>query len=346
MITLIENKQDWCSVIESIKDADFYHTYDYHHIAKNDNEKPYLIKFEENGHIIALPLLVRNIPGTPYKDATSVYGYPGPITNGLSSTFDNREFEIQLKGLFQLNKIVSVFSRLNAFVPYQELVLNNLGDIRVHGKIVNIDLTSDIDYQKSHYQKRLRTYINKYRRECSIRKATSQQDVKLFIEMYYENMCRVNANKNYYFPEEYFFSLIGSNSFKTDILLATDTKSGEVMGGAMFIKKNRIVQYHLAGTKNKYQSSNPLKLLLDEMRIIGSKEGYSHYNLGGGVGNKEDNLFQFKSSFSHEFRPFKLWRYITNQKVYDELVQLKKQGMCQNFVKDCGDYFPCYRCEK
>ncbi len=346
MITLIENKQEWCSVIESIKDADFYHTYDYHHLAKSSLEKPYLIKYEEAGHIIALPLLIRNIEGTPYKDATSVYGYPGPITNGLCSTFDNKEFEAQLKKLFHINRIVSVFSRLNPFVPYQELVLNNLGTIKVQGKIVNIDLTSDLEYQFSHYQKRLKTYINKFRRECTVHYAETEEQVDVFMEMYYENMCRVKAAKNYFFSKDYFHSLLKSRSFESDILLASHKETKEVMGGAMFIKKNRIIQYHLAGTRNKFQSLNPLKLLLDEMRIIGSREGYNHFNLGGGVGNTEDSLFQFKSSFSHEFKPFKLWRYIVNQEVYDELVQLKQVGRCQNMVKNCGDFFPCYRCDK
>ena len=49
------------------------------------------------------------------------------------------------------------------------------------------------------------------------------------------------------------------------------------------------------------------KLLIDEMRLIASKKGFNYFNLGGGLGGKyNDSLFNFKSSFSKDYKDFKL----------------------------------------
>ena len=55
------------------------------------------------------------------------------------------------------------------------------------------------------------------------------------------------------------------------------------------------------------------------MRVNATNQGFKYYNLGGGLGGKEDSLFKYKSSFSKDFRDFQIWRYEVNKKAYDEL---------------------------
>ncbi len=163
------------------------------------------------------------------------------------------------------------------------------------------------------------------------------------MELYYANMQRVNANKEYFFDKKYFLDLINSTDFETEVLLAISQKTGEVAGGAMFVKKNNIIQYHLSGTSERYLDLNPLKLLIDEMRIRGFRENYSYLNLGGGVGAQYDSLFYFKSGFSKNSMPFKVWKYIVNPNIYEDLVQQRKD------IQNCEEtlrYFPRYRVNK
>ena len=346
MIKIIKKKDDWCSLIATSKNSDFYHTYDYHYLSKKDDETPILFAYSDSGKTIALPLLLREIEGTPYFDATSVYGYSGPITNNISIDFDNSIFKRELYKLFQELNIISVFSRLNPFVEHQENVLKGIGDLISSGSIINIDLTRDLDVQKSGYHKRLRTYVNKSRKQCSIRLAESSEDLDKFIEMYYENMKRVHADKSYFFSKDYFHDLLRSKGFVTEILLAVNNASQEIIGGAMFIKKNKIVQYHLSGAKEEFLSLNAIKLIIDEMRIRASNANYRYLNLGGGVGNKEDSLFYFKSGFSKDYKTFKLWKYIVNKQIYDDLVLKRHQKNCTPIYKSCDEYFPRYRSDK
>ncbi|MEA1787677.1 GNAT family N-acetyltransferase [Arenibacter sp. GZD96] len=344
MIEIITKRIFWNRAVKVMEHSHFYHTYDYHHISKNKSESPILISYREKDAVILLPLLVQEIHGTDLYDATSVYGYAGPLTKNLPDDFDNSSFARELKTALNAHRIISVFSRLNPYIPHQSLVLTGLGQITEMGKLVNIDLTLDIASQKKQYQSRLRTYINKCRTVYTIKNAETENEVREFIALYHKTMCRLQAKPHYFFSEPYFFEIYNSQRFKTDILLAVHNETEAIAGGAMFIGKNKIVQYHLSGVNEDYLALNPIKMLIDEMRLRATAQQYSYFNLGGGVGSKEDSLFYFKTGFSKDFRIFKLWKFIVDERAYNAMVTKKGQSNCGRNTKDCPDYFPCYRC--
>ena len=248
MIEIIEEKKHWDSFVSSFKESDVYHTFDYHHITKC-NDKPILIRYCDGAACIGLPLLIRKIPDTPFYDATSVYGYPGPLYKNISEGFDNTLFSKEIREYFTENNIVSVFSRLNPFIPFQRELLKGIGQINKKGVVVNIDLKKPIEQQRMEFGRRLKGQLNKVRRHCIVKKAENDEDLQSFVEIYRENMDRVNANSMYYFDDEYFKVLTESNSFHTETLLALHKDSGETIGGSMFIYKNSLVHYHLSGTR-------------------------------------------------------------------------------------------------
>ena len=333
-LEIITNPIDWNGVLQEIGDFDFYHTFEYHLIEVKEDETSTLIVYKKDNIIIALPLLVRKIYHTNYYDATSVYGYAGPISKGITSEFNNKLFIEKVMSFFQENKIISVFSRLNPYINYQQDILKNFGSIVNQGKVVNIDLTLDTTIQRQNYQSRLKTQINKSRRHCIIKKADTPKDLRDFIDIYYENMNRVQAEDHYYFNQEYFDKILTSKNFKAELLLALDKDSGVTIGGSLFVTTKNIVQYHLGATKNEFLDVMPAKLLLDEMRIIATKRGRQFFNLGGGLGGvHNDSLFNFKSSFSKDFKDFELWKLIINQKVYYELVEARKTTSISFFPK-------------
>ena len=237
---------------------------------------------------------------------------------------------------FEENKIISVFSRLHPYIKNQKAILKNYGNIINQGKVVNIDLNLNLNIQNRNYQERLRTYVNRSRRNCIIKNLESEEELIEFIDIYHVNMMRVNAKDYFYFNEEYFTKLMNSTHFKAEILLVKDIKSGAMVAGSLFVTTNNIVQYHLSGTKFEFLHLTPTKLLIDEMRIKATKRGLQFFNLGGGLGGKfNDSLFRFKSSFSKDFMDFNLWNLIVNQNLYDELVE--KRGITET------SFFPRYR---
>ncbi|GGD10129.1 GNAT family N-acetyltransferase [Hyunsoonleella pacifica] len=336
-LRIISTKKEWKDAIKSVGHYDFYHTYDYHTLSKLEDETPLLIEYTEDNKKIYLPLIKRKIPNTEYFDATSVYGYAGPLQININSAFDNSIFVKKLNEFFEKEKIVSVFSRLNPFIDYQELILKGIGKIEELSNVVNIDLTKNVDEQRTTFSKTTKRYINKCRKTFDFRLSNSKEDILKFIDLYYENMDRVNAEDKYYFSKQYFFDFIKSDDYKTSVLLAIDKEREDIISAAMMVKTNNIIQYHISGTRNEYLNISPIRLLIDEMRLKGTEEGFKYFNLGGGLGNQEDELFRFKASFSKDFKPFKIWKHITNEKTYKELVTKNKTGDLDS------SFFPLYR---
>ncbi len=346
MIESIQDRKAWKVLLSEFEIFDYYHTFDYHQIAKNGEEEAIILRYQDDNSLVALPLIIRRIPGSDYKDATSVYGYSGPLVKLGKKEFDADRFKRELDTFLMESGIICVFSRLHPFIPRQEVCLQGLGEIQNKGNIVNIDLTRPLDMQRQEYRNRYKTYINKCRRLYTIKNAESSAEVDTFIQLYLETMNRVGAKNHYFFDASYFFELLKSRDFETELLLATDNCNGAIISGAMFIKTNGIVQYHLSGSDMAYAHLHPIKMLIDEMRIRGTIEKDIYFNLGGGLGNEEDSLFEFKSGFSNDYRPFKVWKYVVNGRAYRKLVKEKKEQERNDLHDEYSSFFPRYRFEK
>jgi len=337
MIKIITLKNEWNSILNQVDDFDVYHTYAYHNFDKKENEKPILAVFKENDVVIAIPFLKRPINGIiGYYDLTSVYGYPGPITKNIHASFNYKNFEIELIRIFEKENIVSVFSRLNPFIAFQTDILKNIGETIKLDSVVFIDLKEDLANQRSQYQRRLKTQINRLRRNCIVKLASNDKEIQEFIEIYNETMQRANADPKYFFKDEYFYKILDKVKMNTDLIIAIDKESNKIMAGALFMKSKNIIQYHLSGTKTEFLKQGPNKLIIDEMRILGSQQKYSILNLGGGVGSTNDSLMRFKESFSKTKKSFYIFKKILNKEIYNVLCKEVPMELRNGF-------FPQYR---
>lgn len=342
MIEVIKDRDQWRTQLSLTEHLDFYHTYDYHHLSKTENETPLLIIYTNGKTRLALPLLLRDIENTNYKDAISVYGYAGILTLNIDDTFDKQQFHKELNAYFKKNNIVSVFSRLHPYLDHQESLIEGMGEITTLGKVVYIDLNDTLENQRKMFNKRMKTYLNKARRLCTVIESTSQDHIDAFIELYHENMKKVDADDSYFFDYNYFERLLSSEGFITKLMLCVHNETNAVIAGALFIEKGKIVQYHLSGLDYEYFDLNAVKLIIDEMRIQATQNGFEFMNLGGGRGSREDSLFHFKSSFSKHFKEFKIWKYIVDPKVYTALSEAHLGSATPDVVDDIA-FFPAYR---
>ena len=345
MIEVIKDKKGWNEQLSFIKDLDVYHTYDYHQISKKADESPILIKYTEGNTVILLPLLIRPIENSQYNDAISVYGYTGILTLNLEEDFDKENFHKALNTLLNEKKIISIFARFHPFLEHQEELLKGLGTIATRGKVIYIDLNDTLENQKKFYNKRIITYLNKSRRSCLVVESNLETDLDTFIDLYNQNMKRVDADQNYYFDKSYFQQLMLTTEFTTKLILCIHKETQAVAGGALFLKKGKFVQYHLSGYNELYSALNPIKLIIDEERIKSTNQAYEYLNLGGGRGSDEDSLFNFKLSFSNNIKEFKIWKYIVDEKAYQMLVEQHLECPLDTAVKNI-EFFPAYRSKK
>lgn len=342
MIEVIKDKEQWNEQLTLVEHSDFYFTYDYHHISKNDNELPILIKYTDGNSTLVFPLLLRPIEDTNYFDAVSVYGYAGVLAVHIAEKFNKENFHKELNAFFKELKIVSVFSRLHPYLEYQESLLDGLGSITTLGPVVYIDLKETLENQRKLFNRRTRTYLNSFRKTCTVIESKHEDDLNAFIQMYIKTMNRVNADKQYFFDEQYFHQLLSSSDFNSTLLLNIHNDSQIINGGALFMAKGPFVQYHLSALNEDFHDPSCIKLIIDEMRIKSSNAGFEYLNLGGGRGSKKDSLFAFKSNFSKKVKSFKIWKHIVDEKAYKTLVENHLRHSVETGPIDT-EFFPAYR---
>jgi hypothetical protein len=349
----IGDEERWKHALDRFMDFDIYHSHQYHLFAKEMGEgEPFLFLYQQNGEVAALPFLVRDVSkvkglnGLGYYDATSVYGYPGVLTT-IDRKFQFAEnfrlqFQSSLRKIFEDLSVVAFFSRANPLIPTSWL-FEGIGDVTNAGTTVAIDLSKlDADQLKD-ISKGHKYDIRKAKREgVIVIEDKGFQYLDNFINIYNETMNRVNSDNHYYFAKDYYINLKDKLGNSVKLYFA---KLGDIfIGTSMFFCSNGIIQYHLSGTPLKYIKLSGAKVILDDIRQWGMRNGYKWLHLGGGLGSSEDHLYRFKAGFSKERFPFHVIKMIRDPIIYRELCERRDQWLSEN-NSECRDedFFPYYR---
>ncbi|SEN46672.1 Acetyltransferase (GNAT) domain-containing protein [Mucilaginibacter gossypiicola] len=330
------NKEEWISYVGNSAEYDFYHTWHYHSLETAGD--PVLFVYEEADTYIGFPLLQRKIPGSDYCDLTCVYGFSGPFSNQKFDEIDEvlmENFKTAFSNFLVNEKYVSVFVRLHPFYKQQKL-LEKFGGIHENGKTVVFDLSLTIDEQRKKYRQSTMDAIkHAWKRGFRVEDETNT-GLNTFVEIYTENMKRVGANSYYLFNEKYFSEILNTSEYEARLLTVYDKDIA--IASTIISFTNGIIQAHLVGARAEYLHHSPTKFLADCITQIGREKGMKYYNLGGGLGFKNDKLFDWKCAFSDFHLDFKTWRYIANPEIYQKLLQDK--GIEENAEVD---FFPLYR---
>ena len=349
-------EDQWLSVLRRCSAMyDVYHLPGYHAVAERCGEgDARLFAYQQGGYVIALPLILRTLADLPgigasantWRDATSVYGYTGPICSHKEmprAVIDG--FQDSLIAALQELQVVSVFSRLHPLLPDQTTLLQGIGDHELGGTTVSINLSNSPAEQRTQYDGAIRNRLNRQARSgitCAL--DPMQRHLPDFVALYYETMRRVKAEESYFFEPTYFSDLAESLGPMLK-LFVVKMPDGEVISGGLFTVCEGIVQYHLGGTRDTVVKLSPIVLLLETVRHWANENGAHTFHLGGGVGAKTDSLFQFKARFSRQRRQFTTWRWVVAPEAYRELLLQKERWNSKCALRAISaSFFPAYRC--
>jgi lipid II:glycine glycyltransferase (peptidoglycan interpeptide bridge formation enzyme) len=326
----------WSAIVDKCINYDFYHTQSYHLL--NPENVSVLFTFKFAGEVLALPLILREIPDSVHLDCTSAYGYCGPISSISIDLIPQHiivAFRQELLQYFKRHDIVSAFSRLHPLFTSGQF-FTDFGLVKDLNKTIAIDLNLTVDEQRKQFRKSNKSELNQLRRKgYEVKEATSKKEIDAFVAIYHETMARVDAKQHYFFDEDYFYSFIESTCFEAKLLVATF--ENKIIAGAIFTVTNKIMQYHLAGTTQDFIKVTPMKLIIDEARLLANVLGLHYLHLGGGVGGSdEDSLFRFKRGFSNYECQYQVWQIIVDNDIYQQLVN-------KNNSHDNTGFFPLYR---
>lgn len=335
----------WQAALSHIS-HDFYHLPEYCSLtAGYEGGKSLAFYTQEGNNRFLAPLLIKALPtklhaGEDCRDATSPYGYSGPV----ATDSDNVEFlERSLQSLHDASAelgLVCAFFRLHPLLSLSGNSLSKYGTIRNIGRTVYIDLSIPKEALFSQMRKDHRANVRRLKKHGFLISIDDWGYYDDFIEIYRANMNRVRAGEFYLFSNEYFYKLKAALGDRIHLITVLSSDS-QVAAAGLFTEIAGLVQYHLSATAEVFRKSAPMKLLLNETRDWAQASGYSCFHLGGGFGGYHDSLFQFKSGFSELTAGFNTFGMVFDLDKYNYLSNIWEQNTGKS--PDESDFFPIYR---
>ena len=282
---------------------DFYHLPGYLELsAAYEGGEPRGFLVEAGACRMLLPVLIRPLPagiGRGGHDATSPYGYPGPVWNADAPVRDAAEGLRRWIDFGAEQGLVTSFIRLHPILEDGRL-LAAVDDARVrvvdHGPTVGIDLTADEVALNRVVSRSTRQDIRRLLAKGYAVRIDDPRDFEPFQAIYLDTMDRLASSKFYRFGAGYFRGLrdcLGEHYH----LFAVVAPNGEVACASIITRVGDVVQGHLGGTARPHLPASPFKLLVVAARDWARRTGATVMHMGGGLGATEDALFQFKCGF-------------------------------------------------
>ncbi len=155
-----------------------------------------------------------------------------------------------------------------------------------------------------------------------------------FRMIYNGTMDKDNAEDYYYFEPKFYNSLLEDLPYNAQVFWAEKDK--QVIAASIMLTANGMMNYHLSGSLREFSSLAPTNLLLYQVALWGSANGYRSLYLGGGVGSGEDSLFKFKRAFyKGDLNHFYIGKKVYDSEKYEQLVAMREPSE--------SNYFPKYR---
>jgi len=350
-----DQEAEWRAALGGESRHDYYHLPQYHALAGRPGVgEARCLVYAEGPYTVALPLVLRPleeaVPGANgsaagWTDATSVYGYPGPVASHDDVPAEVlARFRAAVRDRMTQLRVVAVFSRLNPLLPQHHL-LAGLGECKVLSQTVSIDLTLPPEVQRARYRKTQKQALNRLRRAgltCELDPAGTH--LGEFVWLYHDSMRRLRAAEAYFFPDGHFERLFTTLRPHTNLFVCR--YQGRMICAGLFLRCGGILQYHLCGTHPEYVDLGPTKLLIDEARLWGTAQGLRVLHLGGGTtARSDDSLMHFKIGFSDRRHDFAVWRCVLMPEVYQRLCRERARWLEGNGLRSASaEYFPAYRC--
>lgn len=338
----IEQADQWDKVVRSFASFDVYYLSGYVKAFQIHGDGEPMLFYYENGTIRGINVVMkRDIAGDArfadkleqgqYFDFITPYGYGGWLIEGGEET---AELFAEYEKWCREHHVVSEFVRYHPVIENCKAVAGFYNVIML-GNTIAMDLSSPEVIWENLTSKNRNMVRKAIKSGVQIYHGQFPQMYKTFREIYDQTMESDHAAEYYYFQEGFYQSIL--KDLKNEAQIFWAEVDGKVIAASIMIAANGFMNYHLSGSLRAYQHLAPSNLLLYKAALWGNANGYKTLHLGGGVGSKEDSLYQFKKVFNrNKTYRFGIGKKIFLEEQYNALVQMR------DTITDDG-FFPQYR---
>ncbi|PQV47682.1 carbamoylphosphate synthase large subunit [Jejuia pallidilutea] len=335
--------------LSKIKNANIFYSHEYISSLAQKNFI-YFILLREDTLIAFMPIYLKkindygtcNTSDSDYFDASSPYGYGGPLFCALNSKEENLFFWNKVDQWYKSNNVVTEFIRFNLCENYKHYTGHLIPTLdNVKGELVDFETlwTNFKQKVRNNYRKSL-----KYNLKAKIYTENIDSDsIEKFHDIYIKSLNRNNAATNYYYTKFYFENLINNNP--DDTILVLIFKDDVAISAELILIDNDTLYSHLGGTHAEYFNMRPNDFLKIEVMKWAIEHKKKYYVLGGGRVNG-DGLYHYKKSFFPLDKDdvFYTGRKIINQPIYNRLINEinVEYTNALDDIKDSKTFFPLY----
>jgi hypothetical protein len=341
-VITIEEPEKWDKTVRSFEKYDVFYLSEYVKAFQNHGDGVPLLFYCEGKDTRGINVVMQRdialdknflnkLAINTYFDISSPYGYGGWL-------FEGRHPEI-IEDLYidfcKNSGYICEFVRFNLFNGYEK-IFKGESETRTHNVVRALDLSSTEIVES--FDRKVRKNIRKACKSgLSIEVDKDGKNLNDFLNIYYGTMERSNADKNFFFDENFFKELTSTtnNSVFFHVL-----HEGKVISTELVIYGSEYSYSYLGGTDKDYFNLRPNDFLKNEIINWSKENGLKGFVLGGGYGG-DDGIFNYKRSFApNGIYDFYIGRRIFNKDKYNELIDIKSQTKVE-----CSDsnFFPLYR---
>lgn len=287
---------------------------------------------------LVAPLIVREIPGTDARDATSPYGYPGVVVAGESRTPDDRVRTAPRIAATDAHSVsaapldpdlvdwggtglVSVFLRHTLAEPPlaggSERNVVQIADPALPPKSRPSDRRQVRRNLEAGYELELVPGIE-----------TTKEQRAGFLDLYEQTMRRTDAAPHYFFGAAYFDRVLEADG--TWLALAR-APGGAPAAASLAVVSDGYLHYYLSGSADSHLRDSPMKNVVARLVELAADLELP-LNLGGGL-RPGDALEEFKRGFANRRLAWRTSQLVCDAERYARLSAGRRSA----------GFFPAYR---
>ncbi|MBE7940347.1 MULTISPECIES: GNAT family N-acetyltransferase [Ramlibacter] len=275
---------------------------------------PRFVAVEEGERRWLHGLHLTDIPGSRWRDASSPYGYGGPVANSRDAGFLVAAWQACHEHLRGEERVVVEYLR---FHPLLANEAGYPGQVLPNREVVSVDLTTDF---AAAYPLRLQQVLRKSARAgLHYGEQPFAPQARAFGAYHRAAMQAMGADAFYVFDDAYFEAMGRCPGAR----LALVTADGAWLAAALLLDGPGVREYHLAATVPEGRRLGASSALLHGAAEAARDAGLRQLYLGGGTDAKPDNpLLFFKGGFSPLRLPYRTGSRVLDPAGYDEVKAL------------------------